>query len=202
VGTRNLTAVYVDGQFKIAQYGQWDGYPSGQGKTILDFLRSLETLPQISEFIEKVRAAHFLTVDQLDEIWTKAGAGADGFISCDLSDKLAKKMPEIHRDTGGKILQLVYERPAGIGLQNDITFAGDPGYFGCEWAYVVDLDAGVFEAYAWEGHRSGRPGGRLANKPDGYDGEWKPVGLVASWPLEKLPTVKEFLIALSDKATV
>lgn len=39
MGTRNLTAVYLDGQYKVAQYGQWDGYPEGQGITVLTFLR-------------------------------------------------------------------------------------------------------------------------------------------------------------------
>lgn len=41
MGTRNLTAVYLDGQYKVAQYGQWDGYPEGQGITVLTFLLSL-----------------------------------------------------------------------------------------------------------------------------------------------------------------
>ena len=40
MGTRNLTIVYVDGEYKVAQYGQWDGYPEGQGATCLDFLRN------------------------------------------------------------------------------------------------------------------------------------------------------------------
>jgi hypothetical protein len=44
MGTRNLVAVYLDGIHRIAQYGQWDGYPSGQGKTVLSFLR--ETLAE------------------------------------------------------------------------------------------------------------------------------------------------------------
>lgn len=39
MGARNLTAVYLDGQYKVAQYGQWDGYPEGQGITVLTFLR-------------------------------------------------------------------------------------------------------------------------------------------------------------------
>jgi len=38
MGTRNLTMVISDGKTKIAQYGQWDGYPSGQGADILAFL--------------------------------------------------------------------------------------------------------------------------------------------------------------------
>ena len=28
MGTRNLTCVFKDGEYKVAQYGQWDGYPS------------------------------------------------------------------------------------------------------------------------------------------------------------------------------
>jgi hypothetical protein len=38
MGTRNLVAVQIDGQYKIAQYGQWDGYHSGKGLEVLEFL--------------------------------------------------------------------------------------------------------------------------------------------------------------------
>ena len=31
MGTRNLTMVIQDQQTRIAQYGQWDGFPDGQG---------------------------------------------------------------------------------------------------------------------------------------------------------------------------
>ena len=43
MGTRHLTAVHVDGEYKIAQYGQWDGYPEGQGMTALTFARRIST---------------------------------------------------------------------------------------------------------------------------------------------------------------
>lgn len=39
MGTRNLVAVQIDGQYKIAQYGQWGGYPEGKGVDALTFLR-------------------------------------------------------------------------------------------------------------------------------------------------------------------
>lgn len=39
MGTRHLqTVIDKDGNMKLSQYGQWDGYPSGQGLDILRFL--------------------------------------------------------------------------------------------------------------------------------------------------------------------
>lgn len=40
MGTRHLIAAMIDGEYKLAQYGQWDGYPEGQGVDILDFLNT------------------------------------------------------------------------------------------------------------------------------------------------------------------
>ena len=42
MGTRNLTIAVMDGKTRVAQYGQWDGYPEGQGTTILEFLKSAD----------------------------------------------------------------------------------------------------------------------------------------------------------------
>ena len=40
MGTRSLIAVQLDGEYKIAQYSQWDGYPEGQGLGCLNFLKT------------------------------------------------------------------------------------------------------------------------------------------------------------------
>ena len=39
MGTRNLTMVYSNGNYKVVQYGQFDGYPSGLGVQVLSFLK-------------------------------------------------------------------------------------------------------------------------------------------------------------------
>ena len=42
MGTRHLICVVKDNEYKLAQYGQWDGYPEGQGVNILRFLRDFD----------------------------------------------------------------------------------------------------------------------------------------------------------------
>ena len=41
MGTRNLTVVVKDEQVRVAQYGQWDGYPEVTGRGILKILREI-----------------------------------------------------------------------------------------------------------------------------------------------------------------
>ncbi len=56
MGTRNLTLVKdKEGKTKVAQYGQWDGYPEGQGTTILNFIRSKENRGALAEVLKNVR---------------------------------------------------------------------------------------------------------------------------------------------------
>ena len=59
--TRSLTAVKINGEYKIAQYGYYDGYPSGQGVTILKFL--LGEMDK-NKFIKKLKKLRFVINDQ------------------------------------------------------------------------------------------------------------------------------------------
>lgn len=192
MGTRHLIAVQVDGEYKIAQYGQWDGYPEGQGITILAFLQSAD----LDLFREKCRATQWITTEELEGRWVEAGAKrGEDFVSMDTSGKFAELYPEFSRSTSAKILQIVLDQPAGLRLTNNISFAQDSLF--CEWAYVVDLDANTFEV--WEGFKkeaveSGRFAGPLES---GHDNAYGPVQMARSWPLDALPTGDEFLAALN-----
>ena len=66
MGTRHLTVVVVDGIHRVAQYGQWDGYPDGQGVTVAAFLHDVLTNNRLSEFEDKVRATQWVTDEQLE----------------------------------------------------------------------------------------------------------------------------------------
>lgn len=65
MGTRNLTMVInKEGDKKIAQYGQWDGYPSGVGISVLSFLKNQELFDKLCEKLSKVR---FLDSEGIDK---------------------------------------------------------------------------------------------------------------------------------------
>ena len=50
MGTRHITAVVAEGEFVVAQYGQWDGYPTGAGNNIATY--PLDELPTDSQLMK------------------------------------------------------------------------------------------------------------------------------------------------------
>lgn len=96
MGTRHLIAVYDrNGELRVAQYGQWDGYPTGQGFAVL------KALP-------KLRSEHF-----------------EGLTFAPETNEFSpQEHPQFHRDTSAKVLEMVIENP-GMVLANCISFAED-----------------------------------------------------------------------------
>jgi hypothetical protein len=170
MGTRNLTCVVLDGAFKVAQYGQWDGYPSGQGKTALEFLRTVAKHDGWAEFGDKVRALRVFTNEEAQSIWDAGG--------------LAKQC--LSRDCGAGILaHILAGHTDGVTLQT--AFARDSLF--CEWAYVIDLDKRTFEVYRGFSKEPLDPSERFygEGKDDGKG--YYPVRLSKSYSLDDLPTV-------------
>lgn len=183
MGTRHLIAVQLDGEYRIAQYGQWDGYPSAQGEQVLHFLRNWDR----PTFEAKLRAASYCT----DADWA---AIKEQIKKEQLEQSWQNVWPELSRDAGARILEIVAERKPGIKLKNSIGFACDSLF--CEWGYVIDLDANVLEVFRGFQKEPLPEGERFANAKsedpqDNHDGYY-PIRKVASFPLDKLPTQKKF----------
>lgn len=201
MGTRNLTAVVKDGDFKVAQYGQWDGYPSGQGKTALEFLHTVD----MDAFRAAIDRCRFLTDDEEEACYgtleEELSALAEHLAHNDAGRKAiaasrreAGSLTHLSRDVCADILNVIVDRPdVYIPLVDGRSFAGDSLF--CEWAYVIDLDQEVFEVYHGFNEGPTPPSSRFPSganwlvKAPGFE----PVVMVASWPLDALPTVEDFL---------
>lgn len=189
MGTRHLIAVQLDGDYKIAQYGQWDGYPDGQGLTVLNFLKTAN----LEAFRDKLRKTRFATEDEINQFWVNAGANPDSdFVSMDVANKVKQTHPEVSRDTGARILEVVLSTPFSeqLLLSDHREFAQD-GLF-CEWAYVIDLDAGKLEVYTGF-HKEDVTEGRFQGKTNPDMSGYGPIQLQKTYDLDDLPDEETFI---------
>ncbi len=184
MGTRNLTMVIKDGKTKVAQYGQWDGYPGGQGATAVEFLRKAD-LAKFGKQLDKCR--FFSKKDEGEKTKFMKSIGIkDGWMNGEQADKYHAKFPYLNRDHGAGILQKIYDsKNSSIILMDSSDFAADSLF--CEWAYVIDLDTNKFEVYRGFNHKPVKKTERfgiIKNK----EGDYYPIKFVKSYPLNKLPT--------------
>lgn len=193
MGTRNLTVVIKEGNVRVAQYCQWDGYPDGQGVAILEFLRDKYDPVEFERNLAKTRVLDNLEVGKLYE---EFGA-KDGMIGFEESKTFEQAYPTLHRNMGGDVLEYI-QNNAGTPLGFDFDFGYDSLF--CEWAYVVDLDRSMLEVYGgfqseplaiterWykadmSEHNEHRP-----------DGEWYyGIKKLVEFPLMDLPENEDFV---------
>lgn len=123
MGTRNLIIVKYNNQIKVAQYGQWDGYPSGVGQGIVDFLYKTD----LNEFKEKIKACQFMPREKLEKMTDEQ------------YKKLLDEQPQFSRDTADEVLDMIMANKKKVfKLKNSINFGFDDIF--CEWLYIIDLD--------------------------------------------------------------
>lgn len=172
MGTRNLTIVYLDGEYKVAQYGQWDGYPSGQGVTCLKFAQRLgKYTGDCDAFKNAVRNCRYPGMNENGEF--------DG------------DQTTINRDICAEILPYIMEHD-GADLLDDIKFAADSLF--CEWAYVIDLDNNTFNVYQGFNKEPLEKNDRFYFlQSDPMYGEYYPIKLLKSYPLSNLPSIHTFV---------
>jgi hypothetical protein len=134
MGTRNLTVVKnLEGTTKIAQYGQWDGYPSYSGIQALEFLRNKDWQALLQSKLDLVE---FIGDEEVDELYKQ-------FESTDWENKdFLNAYPGLHRDSGIGILAVVANATFPIKTVDNSEFANDTLF--CEGIYEVDFSTNKF----------------------------------------------------------
>jgi hypothetical protein len=134
MGTRNLTVVKdKSGTNRIAQYGQWDGYPSYSGIQALEFLRNKDWQALLQSKLDLVE---FIGDEEVDELYKQ-------FESTDWENKaFLNAYPGLHRDSGIGILAIVANATFPIKTVDNSEFANDSLF--CEGIYEVDFSTNKF----------------------------------------------------------
>jgi hypothetical protein len=127
MGTRGLTKVIKNGKVVVAQYGQWDHYPSGQGITALNFLRDESNVAKLD-----INLSYVYEVDspRIKEFADKLG------------ENFQTAYPSLIRDTGAEILELIANTKDPVPVFLDTDFENDDLF--CEGVYTVNLDDKTF----------------------------------------------------------
>ena len=123
MGTRHLqTVITKEGETKIRQYGQWDGYPSGQGIDILKYLRSGD----LDKYHENLCKIPLITKKQGKTV--------------DRDPQWAINYPYLSRDCGARIHKMIED-----GIVKFVDFISVlEAHKWCEGFYTIDFQKGVF----------------------------------------------------------
>lgn len=148
MGTRSLTMVIDNnGQKKVAQYGQWDGYPSGVGIGVLSLLKNKELFDKLKLNLSKVR---FLEDEGIDK---------------EFIEDYNMRVPKLYKDPDNRteeqkllfinfwsrdLAETVLTNIANstdeeiVLIDNDQTAMGD-GWV--EWSYVINIKENTLGVY-------------------------------------------------------
>jgi len=179
MGTRHLVMVILDGEFKVAQYGQWDGYPKGAGVEVVNFI--LNVMDK-KKFIAALRECTWVTRERLSQLYDDFGS-KNGYIDLNDSKRMGEAFPAFSRDTSSDILKLIQD--GGIReLDGDHKFAADSHF--CEWAYVLDMDKDILEVYEGFNKKPLKETERFASYKTEKDSEYQPIKLLKAIPFSEL----------------
>ncbi len=135
MGTRGLTKVIKNDKVVVAQYGQWDHYPSGQGLTALQFLRDENNVDKLDKGLYWL---YEVNNDDVSKLFERIG-----------EDNFETAYPSLIRDTGAGILELIANARGALPVLLDTDFENDELF--CEGVFTVDLDKKRFITKTDEG---------------------------------------------------
>lgn len=216
MGTRNLTLVQYNNEIKVAQYGQWDGYPSGNGVQILKFCNSNQNLNNLRNRLKNIR---FLTDEEEDDIYKTLSKLEDkrrkakttyNYYKPTKKENYAEDYFEFYltRDIGWRILNIINENVPyetiendedKIKLSNHFSFGYDSLF--CEWAYLINLDTCKLECYCGYNKTENNPESRWyieEEKDLTRESNYYGIKLLKEYDLDDLPYEDDFIEELND----
>ena len=138
MGTRGLTKVVdANGVTKVAQYGQWDHYPAGQGVKILSILTA--DYYAVEEFELALDKCHFVDDVEREKIYADYNAK---YPDTTHMKKFSSILPSLSRDTCGDILNVIRWSAGPVPLVDESNFEADSLF--CEGVYEVNFQTGLF----------------------------------------------------------
>ncbi|KAI4751204.1 hypothetical protein E4T52_16317 [Aureobasidium sp. EXF-3400] len=161
----------------------WDGFPDGQGLNVLSFLLDSNNIRKLEEALDSNDNRIIILSDE------ERDAYFEGLRRKQIETRSFMPLPAIEslsRDTGAKILNVVANatqaEPVKIHLWSMEFLADD---ISMEWAWVVDLDKKVLEAYThWDRYK-------IVDEKSRYEevlgNEKKLPGLVKRFGFDELP---------------
>lgn len=158
MGTRNLSLCKKNGEVVIAQYGQWDGYPEGQGKTILEFCHDKDNITRLKAELENIRDIYTLTefLEEYEKLAPKWSNEPDN-----RTEQMEYWYKELsHRNIGGMIFSSIINVDKSklpsvmnnlIYLQKYEDLAQTENYCDTwiEYAYLINFDTNELECYGY-----------------------------------------------------
>mgnify|MGYP000253513718 CR=1 FL=1 len=198
MGTRHLICIVLDGEYKLAQYGQWDGYLEGQGTVIAKTLQADDF--DLDALKRGARAAEVISYDVKKKVYREEfGVDldvTDGIVPFEVSAAFRRKYEHLTRSHGAQVVRYLMTAANPQVQEPYLEFAND-GLF-CEWAYVLDLDREVVEVYRGFQKEPPAEDERFAKADqEPNDGGYYPVQLVAEATFTEFTS--DYLYALSEK---
>ena len=170
MSTRGLWGFAVGGEVKVT-YNHSDSYPSGLGDEVLKFAHGIT--PEVRE-----RAGGLHMVNQDGKPTPEEIKRLAWYANRRVGSQQIEDWYVLLRETQGDPVATL---DAGVMIESR-AFAADSLF--CEWGYVIDLDENRFEVYRGFQHAPHTEGRFAADER--HDGEYWPIRLVASYPLDAL----------------
>lgn len=168
MGTRHLITVFDEqGDLKVAQYGQFDGYPSYTGVRALEWLGMVVRYDPWgklrSPLADGLKRCRFGTDEEFETLYKQFPKM--NYVGEEDEIRFRTLYPNLVRETGIDILGVVAYSVGEVLLSDQSDFAEDE--LMCEGIYSVNFQSGLFTS--------------------------KFDGVMTTYPLSELPTAEQYL---------